>query len=96
MSLARACKFLGWSRQAYYQQIKAEAALHERDAKVVELVQEVRRRRCQEFCVLRSVKKSQYSAFVNRSPNRMANWLAACFHVMGGIFQSFSILRKAR
>ena len=35
---------MGWSRQAYYQQIKTEAALHERDAKVVELVREVRRR----------------------------------------------------
>lgn len=35
---------MGWSRQAYYQQIKAEAALHERDAQVVELVREVRRR----------------------------------------------------
>lgn len=35
---------MGWSRQAYYQQIKAEAALHERDAKVVALVREVRRR----------------------------------------------------
>jgi putative transposase len=44
LSLAKACRFLGWSRQAYYQQIKAEAALHERDAKVVELVREVRRR----------------------------------------------------
>jgi hypothetical protein len=31
------------------------------------------RRRCQEFCVLRSVKKSQLIATVNRSPNRMAN-----------------------
>jgi putative transposase len=35
---------MGWSRQAYYQQIKAEAALQERDEKVVELVREVRRR----------------------------------------------------
>lgn len=35
---------MGWSRQAYYQQIKAEAALHERDEQVVELVREVRRR----------------------------------------------------
>lgn len=25
----------------------------------------------------------------------MANWLAACFHVTGGIFESFSMLRKA-
>lgn len=32
------------SRQAYYQQIRAEAALHDRDRKVVELVREVRRR----------------------------------------------------
>ncbi|CAB3967372.1 hypothetical protein BCO9919_02721 [Burkholderia cenocepacia] len=28
---------------------------------------------CQEFRVLRSVKKSQLMAAVNRSPNRMAN-----------------------
>jgi putative transposase len=35
---------MGWSRQAYYQQIKAEVALQERDTKVVELVREVRRR----------------------------------------------------
>ena len=34
---------MGWNRQAYYQQIKAGAALHERDAQVVELVREVRR-----------------------------------------------------
>jgi transposase InsO family protein len=44
LSLAKACKFIGLSRQAYYQQIRAEAALHERDDKVVELVREVRRR----------------------------------------------------
>ena len=44
MSLAKACKFVGLSRQAYYQQIRAEAALQERDNKVVELVREVRRR----------------------------------------------------
>jgi putative transposase len=35
---------MGWSRQAYYQQVKVEAALQERDAKVVELVRDVRRR----------------------------------------------------
>jgi putative transposase len=44
LSLAKACKFIGLSRQAYYQQIRAEAALHKRDDKVVELVREVRRR----------------------------------------------------
>jgi putative transposase len=44
LSLAKACKFIGLSRQAYYQQIRTEAALHERDDKVVELVREVRRR----------------------------------------------------
>jgi transposase InsO family protein len=44
LSLAKACKFIGLSRQAYYQQIRAEAAVHERDDKVVELVREVRRR----------------------------------------------------
>ena len=44
MSLARACKFIGLSRQAYYQQVRAEAALQERDDKVAELVREVRRR----------------------------------------------------
>jgi putative transposase len=44
LSLAKACRFFGWSRQAYYQQIKAEAALQQRDANVVELVREVRRR----------------------------------------------------
>ena len=44
MSLARACKFVGCSRQAYYQQVKSETDLHERDEKVVELVREVRRR----------------------------------------------------
>lgn len=44
MSLAKACRFMGWSRQAYYQRLKAETALQERDAKVVELVREVRRR----------------------------------------------------
>ncbi|PRF73238.1 hypothetical protein C6Q19_29720 [Burkholderia cenocepacia] len=30
-------------------------------------------RTCQEFRVLRSVKRSQLMAAVNRSPNRMAN-----------------------
>jgi transposase InsO family protein len=44
LSLARACKFIGLSRQAYYQQVRAEAALQERDDKVAELVREVRRR----------------------------------------------------
>ncbi|CAN7291474.1 IS3 family transposase [Massilia sp. LjRoot122] len=44
LSLARACKFFGCSRQAYYQQVKSETDLHERDEKVVELVREVRRR----------------------------------------------------
>ena len=44
MSLAKACRFMGWSRQAYYQQVKAEAALQQRDVKVVELVRDVRRR----------------------------------------------------
>lgn len=44
MSLAKACKFIGISRQAYYQQIRAEAALQERDGKVEKLVREVRRR----------------------------------------------------
>jgi putative transposase len=44
LSLAKACKFIGLSRQAYYQQIRAEAALLERDSKVEELVREVRRR----------------------------------------------------
>lgn len=34
---------MGWSRQAYYQQLKAETALLERDSRVVELVQAVRR-----------------------------------------------------
>jgi filamentous hemagglutinin len=42
------------------------------------------------------LNRSQRRALVKRSPKRMANWLAACFQVMGGIFQSFSILRKAR
>lgn len=44
MSLAKACKFIGISRQAYYQQIRAETALQERDGKIEELVREVRRR----------------------------------------------------
>ena len=44
MSLARACGYVGISRQAYYQQVKAEAASQVRDAQVADLVREVRRR----------------------------------------------------
>jgi transposase InsO family protein len=35
---------MGLSRQAYYQRVKAEAAIHQRDEQVVALVREVRRR----------------------------------------------------
>jgi transposase InsO family protein len=42
LSLAKACRFIGISRQAYYQQCKAEAAVHERDRQVVEHVAKIR------------------------------------------------------
>lgn len=44
MRLARACRYVGMSRQAYYQQCKAEAAQQARDRQVVELVLQTRRR----------------------------------------------------
>lgn len=44
MSLAKACLFMGFSRQSYYQQIKAEASVKIRDAQVAELVLQIRRR----------------------------------------------------
>lgn len=44
MSLARACRHIGISRQAYYQQIRAEAATRQRDAQVGSWVREVRQR----------------------------------------------------
>src|SRR5260363_189421 len=44
----------------------------------------------------RAGDKNYFIASVNRSPNRMANLLAACFQITGGIFQFFSMLRKAR
>lgn len=44
MSLAKACCHVGISRQAYYKQVQAEAACQGRDQRVVELVQQTRRR----------------------------------------------------
>ncbi len=42
MSLARACRYFGISRQAYYQQVQAEQASQQRDAEVADWVREVR------------------------------------------------------
>lgn len=44
MSLARACRYFGISRQAYYQQVRVEQATQQRDAEVADWVREVRRR----------------------------------------------------
>lgn len=44
MSLASACRYLGISRQAYYQQCKAEALQQTHAQQVVELVRQMRRR----------------------------------------------------
>ncbi|WP_155123409.1 hypothetical protein [Burkholderia cenocepacia] len=57
---------------------RARAAGKDNEYEIVEvlrqwLTQIVDRRTCQEFRVLRSVKRSQLMAAVNRSPNRMAN-----------------------
>src|SRR5260364_482199 len=41
-------------------------------------------------------KRCHFIVFVRRLPNRMANGLAASFQITGGIFQFFSLLRKAR
>lgn len=67
----------------------AQNAYVERFNRTVRVVSEI-------LCVKDRVKnqRNQFKALVKRSPNRMANWLAACFQVTGGIFQSFSILRK--
>jgi len=44
LSLAKACRHVGMSRQAYYKQVRAEGDCRERDQQVVALVQETRRR----------------------------------------------------
>ena len=44
LSLAKACRHVGISRQAYYKQVWAEGACRERDERVVAMVQETRRR----------------------------------------------------
>lgn len=44
LSLAKACRHVGISRQAYYKQVRAEGACRQRDQQVVALVQETRRR----------------------------------------------------
>lgn len=44
MSLARACRYIGMSRQAYYQQCRAEATQQARDRQVVDLVRQTRQR----------------------------------------------------
>jgi len=44
LRLARACRYIGMSRQAYYQQCKTEAAQQARERQVVELVRQTRRR----------------------------------------------------
>lgn len=44
LSLARACRHVGISRQGYYKQVRAEGACRQRDQEVVALVQETRRR----------------------------------------------------
>lgn len=44
MSLAKACRYVGISRQAYYQQVKAEQRERERQGQIVDWVVEVRRR----------------------------------------------------
>jgi transposase InsO family protein len=44
LSLAKACRYVGISRQAYYKQVRVEGACRERDQRVVELVQQTRRR----------------------------------------------------
>jgi putative transposase len=44
LSLAKACRHVGMSRQAYYKQVRAEGACRERDQQVVALVRETRRR----------------------------------------------------
>jgi transposase InsO family protein len=44
LSLAKACRYVGISRQAYYKQVRVEAAGQERDRQGVELVQQTRRR----------------------------------------------------
>lgn len=44
LSLAKACRHVGISRQAYYKQVRAETACQARDQQVVEWVQQTRRR----------------------------------------------------
>ncbi len=44
LSLAKACRHVGMSRQAYDKQVRAEGACRERDQQVVALVRETRRR----------------------------------------------------
>jgi transposase InsO family protein len=44
LPLARACRYFGISRQAYYQQVQAEQSRQQRDETVADWVREVRRR----------------------------------------------------
>lgn len=44
LSLAKACRHVGISRQAYYKQVRAEGACRQRDQQVVALVEQTRRR----------------------------------------------------
>ena len=71
---------MGLSRQAYYQQVKAEAACLEKDGKVVELVRQVRRRQPR-----LGVRKLQH---VLRAP-------MAAAHIKMGRDALFRTLRRA-